>query len=742
MLEPSASLKLLQKIEKAFNLDELKMACFSIEHDFDNISCYNKRSKIRELLLFCDRSGRLLHLQRYFEQARPRIKWHASFEAFENRHNRFEDIPISENPLFLGQESAWSGIERYYMSLYQEVGFVRILGKREAEELNNVFTAVNLLDRVTAERRYTIEEMRQIELRDFEWHKKVDRMTGDEAVTQFKKLFIFGKPGAGKTTFLKHTALRAINHDLKKIPIFISLKELSDSQQSIMSYIEHLFDRHKLPKARKFVEQQLRAGNCLLLLDGLDEVNLSENRRSNMIQSLNNFIIKYNDNFFLMTCRVAATDYSFSRFEYVEMADFDTKQIANYIDQWFTKDEVKRKACRQQLFDRKENKAVRELAQVPLLLSLLCIVFEERGEFPSDRDEIYEEATRALLVKWDASRNINRETVYSQLNNKHKQKMLAHIAFNTFEKGEIFLKEKQVTQKIEEYLAGVPKLEEPDGLQVLNEMEANHGIFVERAHQIHSFSHLTLQEYYTALYITQNEKRGLVEGLMTHVGDDRWNEVFFLTASMLDDATDFFNLFLHQIWMLINGDPLLAELLNSVDISISNRETNYKIAALRAFSLFHLNASNLLLVKLLDPILYEAYYHFDSDNTLFFEDYQTILERAQRIAERLKIESLISDLKALDLPSGEFIDHQKMRSEDNLNFIIVHETLTKYGDDWRPSKVFNKSEMGAQIWQKLNEAQHKKFRNYLNSTYLLVNCLEVAYVPNRRFIEDQILMPL
>jgi predicted NACHT family NTPase len=54
---------------------------------------------------------------------------------------------------------------------------------------------------------------------------------------------------------------------------------------------------------------------------------------------------------------------------------------------------------------------------------------------------------------------------------------------------------------IEEYLQGVPGLEEPDGELVLGAMEGQHGIFVERARRIHSFSHLTLQEYFAALYI-------------------------------------------------------------------------------------------------------------------------------------------------------------------------------------------------------------------------------------------------
>jgi predicted NACHT family NTPase len=40
----------------------------------------------------------------------------------------------------------------------------------------------------------------------------------------FEELMVLGKPGAGKTTFLKHLVLQATNGKINKIPIFVSLK--------------------------------------------------------------------------------------------------------------------------------------------------------------------------------------------------------------------------------------------------------------------------------------------------------------------------------------------------------------------------------------------------------------------------------------------------------------------------------------------------------------------------------------
>lgn len=318
---------------------------------------------------------------------------------------------VAKGAAFVKNQTQWRwSMEKYYTSLYEKVGFVLILGRREAEPLENVFTHVNVLDKVSAERRYSIERlMAEAAPRDFDWQGRVKRLSGDTAVAEYPKLFILGKPGAGKTTFLKYTALRAIRHEIKKVPIFVSLKEFSDSGMGLLDFVVHQFAVHRFPNPAPFVADVLKDGQGLLLFDGLDEVNLEGERRAKLVAQLNDFVYQYSDCPMLLTCRVAATDYFFTQFEYVEMADFDKEQMGRYIDRWFVNDEAKRESCRRALLEEERNQGVRELAQVPLLLSLLCLVYDERNEFPPNRDEIYEEAMRALLLKWDASRNIARK---------------------------------------------------------------------------------------------------------------------------------------------------------------------------------------------------------------------------------------------------------------------------------------------------------------------------------------------
>ncbi|MCB8926339.1 MAG: hypothetical protein H6652_12020 [Ardenticatenaceae bacterium] len=132
-----------------------------------------------------------------------------------------------------------------------------------------------------------------------------------------------GKPGQVKQPFSSNTALRAIKHEIKKVPLFVTLKELSDSGKEIDGIYDAPAERAPLPGTGSFLTRLLENGDALVLFDGLDEVNLEDDKRAMMIQQINDFVYRYSDCPTLMTCRVAATDYSFTQFEYVEMADFD-----------------------------------------------------------------------------------------------------------------------------------------------------------------------------------------------------------------------------------------------------------------------------------------------------------------------------------------------------------------------------------------------------------------------------------
>lgn len=90
------------------------------------------------------------------------------------------------------------------------------------------------------------------------------------------------------------------------------------------------------PHAEPFIDNILREGKAIILFDGLDEVNQENDQRSELTQQLNRFSEQYPNTQCLITCRIAASEYQFPRFQEVEVADFTDKQIKTYVSKWFT----------------------------------------------------------------------------------------------------------------------------------------------------------------------------------------------------------------------------------------------------------------------------------------------------------------------------------------------------------------------------------------------------------------------
>jgi|GEM_PF-2879742 len=125
----------------------------------------------------------------------------------------------------------WEKAEQTYLDkLSRLYDRVRILGSSADVPLGNVFTQVYILDKPTARQRHDIDQLRQQGYdRSALQRQPGERIAGIELVKSRQNLFILGKPGAGKTTFLKYITLQAARKQLPLIPIFVSLNEWADS---------------------------------------------------------------------------------------------------------------------------------------------------------------------------------------------------------------------------------------------------------------------------------------------------------------------------------------------------------------------------------------------------------------------------------------------------------------------------------------------------------------------------------
>jgi tRNA A37 threonylcarbamoyladenosine biosynthesis protein TsaE len=463
----------------------------------------------------------------------------ATVGALEDASEWIKTLKTAHDPLGLAAKQYVRKMEERYNS-------TRIMGMTHPIPLRSIYVRVNVLEKITARHQLSIDELQKF----FDYDRKSfgskqASKDGMEVVNnrQLKKIIVLGKPGAGKTTFLKFAVLQAIDGKLAeaRIPVFIAVKDWADSGLSLMEFILTQFDVCDFPNAGPFVNQILKDGKCIFLMDGLDEVN---KRIDDVILEIRSFSDKYSKNQFILSCRIAAYNYWFEKFVDVEVADFSHRQIETFISNWFGAGTAKAELGWQKV---REDRSFNELAATPLLLTMLCLAFDETMDFPSSRAELYKEGIDALLKKWDSSRSIKRDTIYRHLSPKRKESMLARIAAINFEEDHYFVSQRTLEKQILAYIQNLPEAKtetlEPDSEAILKAIEAQHGLFVERAKGIYSFSHLTFQEYFTAKYIVDNATRGTLKNLVkSHLTNDRWREVFLLTAGLLDTADEFFKL--------------------------------------------------------------------------------------------------------------------------------------------------------------------------------------------------------
>ncbi len=100
----------------------------------------------------------------------------------------------------------------YREAILNQYGTLKILGKSEPVPLENIFTDVFILDKPTASRRFDFNKLQtEVPIRLDTFDKTTpERVNGLELVKQGKRLYILGKPGAGKTTFLKYIATQCV----------------------------------------------------------------------------------------------------------------------------------------------------------------------------------------------------------------------------------------------------------------------------------------------------------------------------------------------------------------------------------------------------------------------------------------------------------------------------------------------------------------------------------------------------
>lgn len=238
------------------------------------------------------------------------------------------------------------------------------------------------------------------------------------------------------------------------------------------------------------------------------------------------------------------------------------------------------------------NEVVKQIISNPLLLTLLRIVFEETGEVPADRVQLYNAGLQIILKHWDLAKDVEDESD-KNMSIKQKEGLLSYIAWMTYSDGEYFFKQQQLEQYIIQYIQNISttKISSEDlkqrSQQILKSIQAQYKIFHEWTPGVYAFSVLSFHEYLAAKAIVEEYTfQGIEQSLkllVEQLTENRWHQIYILVAHMLPNADYLLLLMKYKIDAFINMQPTLQPFLNWLEHKSLTKDAVYKPAAVRAF---------------------------------------------------------------------------------------------------------------------------------------------------------------
>ncbi|MCA2718280.1 NACHT domain-containing protein [Microcystis sp. M169S2] len=442
------------------------------------------------------------------------------------------------------KEGKYLFLREYTQRYWDRHGMIKVLKMSKPMDLESIYVNVKCLGNLVRdyydenlENKYRESKQRRFNFRDD------GKKDGLLLANQEQYLMVLGDPGIGKSTFLRKVGLEALkgnkdSYQHSLTPVLLELKNFKENEINIQALIEEEFKICGFPNVEKNISNKLEKGELLILLDGLDEVPTAN--VYNVIEKIKDFVDRHHKNRFILSCRTAARTH-LQRFTDIEIVEFDDQQIQSFIEHWFSSElDRKNETAKNcwELLQKEEYKSAKELAHTPLLLTFLCLVYDENQSFPTNRSRLYQNALRILLETWSAEKRLpNRGLVYENLSIEQEEILLSEVAYQNFVADKLFLEKREIVKQIKDHLK--QNLNAPqhlDGEKVLKTIEIEQGILVERARDVYSFSHLTLQEYLTAQYIYDNDL--IEEAVKNYVTETRWQEVFLLVAGLMRGKAD------------------------------------------------------------------------------------------------------------------------------------------------------------------------------------------------------------
>ena len=376
-------------------------------------------------------------------------------------------------------------------------------------------------------------------------------LRAEAAVAENSRTLLRGDAGSGKTTLLQWLAVTAARSGFSGpltdwngfTPFLVRLRSYADRplprpEQLLAGVADPLVDLMPLG----WVHRQLGTGRALLLVDGLDELVITQ--RSAVRRWLGGLLTEYPQVRAVVTSRPGAADRGWlaaESFTSVLLEPMSPIDVAAFCRRWHDamRDAAQRSAvtlpCRADQLPEYERallrqldgrKHLRRLASSPLLCAMLCALnLDRRQQLPPDQMALYRDALALLLERRDAEREVPASRSIA-LETGSKLVILQHVAWRLSLAGRAELPRNDVLEMVQRAVNRMPNVEY-DAQDVLQHLLDRSGVIREPVIGRVDFVHRTFQEYLAAKDAIEDQ---VIDVLVTRAHLDQWWETIVMAV--------------------------------------------------------------------------------------------------------------------------------------------------------------------------------------------------------------------
>lgn len=387
---------------------------------------------------------------------------------------------------------------------------------------------------------------------------------------------ILGDPGSGKSTLLRFIALAGTQPKLRsrystkddgRLCLYVALRRYGDAIKerpglSLFDYALEVLraDLGLKELSKDWLEYYLFARDAILLFDGLDELPDS-GFKTRVREQVGKLLDDFPGNTTMMSSRIVGYEkevrYDELGFSHHRIARLSLADIETFVGNWYAA-RIDNAAERERhvsdlvkIVRDHSNRAIRELAENPLLLTIISLVHRIDAVLPDQRVVLYQKCTETLLNTWHTWKYQPDQTVFrSKIERRNTARMEAIAYWMHCLLESTGMQERSVVryEDLKDFLAQyivasekqTPGAADSLAAEFLVFVKERAGLLIEVGEGQYGFLHLTFQEYLAATFLRKNGEVGgvkviwqLIEDNQRHI-NPRWHEVIRLLIGSLD----------------------------------------------------------------------------------------------------------------------------------------------------------------------------------------------------------------